>query len=119
MRCKRTTGRRAGTVEFIVHAHLCEVLWLATPQEANRNPSWFSPEKAKRKLREDRKGMEGAEFARVVDRALMRIQQIRTSGPVTIDGLRKVELSAERRPRKLAKNRPFLVVQKTKTTGKL
>ena len=119
VRCKRTTGRRTGTVEFIVHAHLCEVLWLAAPQEANRNPSWFSPEKAKRRLCEDRKGTEGAEFARVVDRAVMRIQQIRTHGPVTIDGLRKVELSAERRPRKLAKNRPFLVVQKTKTTGKL
>jgi 8-oxo-dGTP pyrophosphatase MutT (NUDIX family) len=119
VRCKRTTGRRAGTVEFIVHAHLCEVLWLAAPQEANRNPSWFSPEKAKRRLREDRKGTDGAEFARVVDRAVMRIQQIRTNGPVTIDGLQKVEISAERRRRKVTRNRPFLVVQKTKTIGKL
>jgi 8-oxo-dGTP pyrophosphatase MutT (NUDIX family) len=116
-RCKRASGRRTGAVEFIVHAHLCEVLWLDTPREANRNPSWFSPEKAKRKLREDRKGVDGAEFTRVVDRAVMRIQQIRTSGPVTIDALQKVELSPQRRPRKTAQNRPFLVVRKTKTNG--
>ena len=118
-RCKRASGRRTGAVEFIVHAHLCEVLWLDTPREANRNPSWFSPEKAKRKLREDRKGVDGAEFTRVVDRAVMRIQQIRTGGPVTIDALQKVELSPERRPRKTAPNRPFLVVRKTKTNGNL
>jgi 8-oxo-dGTP pyrophosphatase MutT (NUDIX family) len=119
VRCKRASGRRAGAIEFIVHAHLCEVLWLAPPQEANRNPSWFSPERAKRKLREDRKGMDSAEFVRVVDRAILRIQQIQRSGPVTIDGLQKVELSVERRPRKISKNRPFLVVRKNKITGKL
>ena len=111
-------GRKAGSVEFIVHAHLCEVLWLDSPQEANRNPSWFSPSKATRKLREGRRSIDGAEFARVVDRAVMRIQQGRKTAPVTIDALQKVQITARPHPRNISKARPFLLVAKTKSPGK-
>jgi len=115
-RRKRAGGRGGDAIALVVHAHLCEVLWLGTPQEANRNPSWFSPEKAKRKLREERKGMDGTEFARVVDRAVIRIQQTPKRAPVTIDGLQKVRLTAEQPRRRSTANRPFLVARKSSTT---
>jgi hypothetical protein len=65
--------------EVIVQAHLCEVSRLEPPQEPNRNPTWFSPEKAKRRLREDRTTDFGSELARVVDRAVSRIRRSRTA----------------------------------------
>ena len=60
-----------------VSAHLCEVSRLDPPQEFNRNRTWFSPEKAKWHLREDRPAEYGSALARVVDRAVARIQRVR------------------------------------------
>lgn len=68
---KRNSAPRSG-----VNAHLCEVLRLGPPQEFKRNPTWFSAEKTKRRLREDRAPDYGAELARVVDRAVTRIQRL-------------------------------------------
>lgn len=62
---------------FAVNAHLCEVFRLGRPQEANRNRTWFSAEKTKRRLLKDRKPGEGSELAAVVDRAVARIQRPR------------------------------------------
>jgi len=59
-----------------VAVHLCEVSRLEPPQESNRNPSWFSAEKAKQRLLEDRAPAFGLELARVVDRAVSRIQRL-------------------------------------------
>jgi 8-oxo-dGTP pyrophosphatase MutT (NUDIX family) len=69
---------RSAEKESAVNAHLCEVLRLVPPQELGRNPTWFSPEKAKRHLLEHRTSDFGAELARVVDRAVSRIR--RSSG---------------------------------------
>ena len=63
--------------DLMVQAHLCEVSRLEPPQESNRHPTWFSVEKAKRRLREDRAPAFGAELARVVDRAVARIRRLR------------------------------------------
>jgi 8-oxo-dGTP pyrophosphatase MutT (NUDIX family) len=60
-----------------VNAYLCEVLRLSPPQEFKRDRTWFSIEDARRRLREGRKNGDGAEFVRVVDRAVARIQQLR------------------------------------------
>jgi 8-oxo-dGTP pyrophosphatase MutT (NUDIX family) len=60
-----------------VNAYLCEVLRLSPPQEFKRDRTWFSVEDARRRLREGRKNVDGAEFVRVVDRAVARIQQLR------------------------------------------
>jgi 8-oxo-dGTP pyrophosphatase MutT (NUDIX family) len=60
-----------------VNAYLCEVLRLSPPQEFKRDRTWFSLEDARRRLREGRRNVEGAEFVRVVDRAVARIQQLR------------------------------------------
>lgn len=62
--------------EFVVTAHLCEVSRLEPPLESNRNPTWFSVEKAKQRLLEGRSPEFGAELARVVDRAVARIWRL-------------------------------------------
>jgi 8-oxo-dGTP pyrophosphatase MutT (NUDIX family) len=79
VRRKRTDTRaaRSAEKELVVSAHLCEVRRLCQPQEPNRDPTWFSAEKAKRRLREDRPPEFAAELARVVDRAVARIQRLR------------------------------------------
>jgi 8-oxo-dGTP pyrophosphatase MutT (NUDIX family) len=79
VRRKRSDTRtgRSAEKERSVSAHLCEVLRLDPPQEPNRDPTWFSAEKAKRRLREDRPPDFAAELARVVDGAVARIQRLR------------------------------------------
>lgn len=67
-----TDGKRIET-----DAHLCAVSRLVPPQEFNRNRTWFSPQKTKRRLREGRTADYAAELARVVDRAVARIQRLR------------------------------------------
>jgi 8-oxo-dGTP pyrophosphatase MutT (NUDIX family) len=70
--------------EIAVNAHLCEVIRLSPPPEANRNRTWFSVDDARRSLRQGRKRDDAAEFARVIDRAVARIQQHR-SGTDIVD----------------------------------
>jgi len=69
---------RKRSSEVAVHAHLCEVLRLDRPPETGRNPTWFSPEKAKRRLQSERDGNRGEVLAAVVDQAVMRIQRALT-----------------------------------------
>ncbi len=80
-RRKRVDGEsrasRSGGKEVAVNAYLCEVLRLSPPQESKRNRTWFSIEDARHRLREGRKKDDGAEFVRVIDRAVARIQQLR------------------------------------------
>ncbi len=67
---------RCSEEDIVVQAHLCEVSRLEPPQEADRNPTWFSAAKAKRRLGEDRTPDFGAELARVVDRAVSHIRRL-------------------------------------------
>ena len=67
--------------ELMVQAHLCEVMRLCRPQEAGRNRTWFSAEKAKQQLRQDRALEHGKAMARVVDRAVSRIQESLLAAP--------------------------------------
>jgi hypothetical protein len=73
------SAAKSAEKELIVQAHLCEVSRLEPPQEPNRNPTWFSSEKAKRRLREERTTDYGTELARVVDRAVSRIRRSRSA----------------------------------------
>jgi 8-oxo-dGTP pyrophosphatase MutT (NUDIX family) len=66
-----------------VIAHLCEVSHLERPQEAKRRPTWFSPEKAKKRLLDDRNPEFGDQLAAVVDRAVSRILRL---GSVEVAG---------------------------------
>ena len=87
----RNSAAKANRTEPAVNAHLCEVLRLVPPQEPNRNPSWFSAEKAKRRLQEDRAPDFGTELAGVVDRAIARIRRSRSRNAASIHGLHKVQ----------------------------
>ena len=60
-----------------VNAHLCEVLRLSRPRESHRNRTWFCVQEARLRLSEGREHDDAAEFVRVIDRALARIQRIR------------------------------------------
>ena len=82
-------GHGARKADLAVNAHLCEVCRLDSPQEENRNRTWFSPEQAKNSLREARCSAYGTELARVVDRAIKRIEQ-QHSRPQLIDPMQKV-----------------------------
>lgn len=87
-------GSSAG-IELLVTAHLCEVSWLEPPQESGRNPTWFSAQRAKRRLREGRSHAYGLELARVVDFAGMRIKQLR-SRPAVLQIAQVVDLRSFR-----------------------
>ncbi len=76
-RKRRASQRDAMATDIVFNAHLCEVLWLGPAQESGRNPTWFSPEKTKRRLREDRAPDFSAELTRLVDCALDRIRESR------------------------------------------
>jgi 8-oxo-dGTP pyrophosphatase MutT (NUDIX family) len=83
--------RREGqdAVRVTVHAHLCEVLWLDSPAELDRDPTWFSLNKAKRRLRERRAKDFGDDLARALDNAVARIQKLHRK-PTVIDSPQKV-----------------------------
>jgi 8-oxo-dGTP pyrophosphatase MutT (NUDIX family) len=88
---------QADRPELPVTAHLCEVSRLETPQESNRNPTWFSAEKAQQRLLKDRAPELGAELIRVVDRALSRIQRLhgaREKDRIHRDSLWQVQFEA-------------------------
>jgi 8-oxo-dGTP pyrophosphatase MutT (NUDIX family) len=72
---KRGGSRRSSQEKSAVQAHLCQVLRLGTPQESDRDRTWFSAGKAKRRLREGRASSEGASLTRLVDRAVTRIRR--------------------------------------------
>src|ERR1700730_7691301 len=82
--------RNSAEAELSFSAHLCEVLRLDPPQESNRNRTWFSIADTKRNLREDRDRDYGARLARVVDRAVDRIQRFRSGVHKVIDAPREV-----------------------------
>jgi len=93
-----------------VTAHLCEVSRLEAPQEANRKPTWFSPEKAKRRLLEDRAAELGGELAGVVDRAISRIRRLEAGNRSESqkDALQRVRFEAFENMRLPANNAALL-----------
>jgi 8-oxo-dGTP pyrophosphatase MutT (NUDIX family) len=93
---KERDGRGSAGGDESVTAHLCEVSYLEAPQEAYRNPTWFPPEKAKRRLLEDRAAALGEELAALVDRAVARIRRLETSNGSESrkDELQKVRFEA-------------------------
>lgn len=75
-RGRRSAAKEAAAAQTVVKAYLFEVERLEQAQELNRNPTWFSPDAAKLRMREDRHPENGAELARVVDRAVRRIRRL-------------------------------------------
>src|ERR1700752_3928496 len=61
-----------GVQEFVVKAFLMEVHQMRKPDEANRRPTWFGPEEAKRRLAKGREVKYFHELEAVTHRALDR-----------------------------------------------
>jgi len=92
-----TLRKRNGSeseAETTTHAHLCEVLRLSAPEESNRNPTWFSAEKSQLRLSEGRSPQDAAELARVVARAVTRIERLSTPNGNGSDAIRKVQFES-------------------------
>jgi 8-oxo-dGTP pyrophosphatase MutT (NUDIX family) len=68
-----------GVRELVVKAFLMEVSGTAHPHEANRNPTWFAPEEAKRILAQGREVKYAREIQAVVDRALEQIGAVKAA----------------------------------------
>jgi 8-oxo-dGTP pyrophosphatase MutT (NUDIX family) len=77
---------RSGEKELAVSGHLCEVSRLSAPKESRRKRTWFSAAEARRHLREGRRSEDGAEFTRVIDKAVACIQR-RRAGTGIVDEL--------------------------------
>jgi len=97
--------------ELAVNAHLCEVMRLTKPKEMNRGRTWFSLNEASHRLREGRRDDEGTEFARVLEKAVARIQQSHGADEVEVeraaraqvnDPLRKIQFEAATEPQGMA-----------------
>lgn len=114
---------RSSEKESAVNAHLCEVLRLVPPQELGRNPTWFAPDKAKRRLQEHRTPDFGNELARVVDRAVSRIRRSRVHNPTAARSLqprvRSVESSGPQKVQfiDIGRVRDFAAKSKTPRIG--
>ena len=63
-----------GVQEFVVKAFLMEIHQTRRPDEAQRKPTWFTPEEARQKLAKGREVKYANELEAVIDRALERIQ---------------------------------------------
>jgi 8-oxo-dGTP pyrophosphatase MutT (NUDIX family) len=68
--------RGESPAEIAIEAYLCEVMRLGAPQESDRTPTWFAAEKAQLCLKERRRPDDASELARVVIRAMSRIQRL-------------------------------------------
>lgn len=63
-----------GVQEFVVKAFLMEIQEQRKPDEPMRNPTWFSPEEARKKLAKGREVKYAHELEAAIDRALERIR---------------------------------------------
>ena len=92
---KRQLSKSAVTV--LTYAHLCEVARVVPPEEHNRNPTWFSPERARLRLIEHRRWEDAAELTRVVERAVIRIQRLSQGSNRRRDPMQKTQFGASNR----------------------
>src|ERR1700683_5471211 len=76
-RAKGKSHARSGESDLTVSAHLCEVSRLSAPKESGRKRTWFSAAEARQRLRQGRRSGDGAEFARVIHKAVARLQRLR------------------------------------------
>jgi hypothetical protein len=73
MHSKGVFWQAGGVQEFVVKAFLIEIHQLRRPDEAQRNPTWYSPEEAHRQLAKGREVKYAHELEAVIDHALQRI----------------------------------------------
>lgn len=59
--------------EVMIAAYMLEVRTRVVPDEGDRNPTWFTPQEAKKKLGEQRASKYSVQLARLVEIAIKRI----------------------------------------------
>ena len=64
---KRAFGDGYPSCEIQIAAYLLEVASVTAPEEADRNPTWFSPEEAKKRLAERRLPKYSNHLSRIID----------------------------------------------------
>jgi 8-oxo-dGTP pyrophosphatase MutT (NUDIX family) len=69
-----------GVQEFVIKAFLMEVEQMAKPEEDLRNPTWYSPDDAKKILAKGREVKYARELQAVVDRAMEEIGSVNPVG---------------------------------------
>lgn len=75
---KRALGHENRTREIMVAAYMFEVRAMVRPEESGRNPTWFTPEEAKKRLGERRASKYSGQLARLVEKAVERVSAERT-----------------------------------------
>jgi 8-oxo-dGTP pyrophosphatase MutT (NUDIX family) len=90
---KRTLGHDSLTREVRIAAFLLEVHSTEDPQEGGRNPSWFSPQQARKRLAEGRPSRYSKQITKIVDAALYQLtvkSRKQTEFLVRIQGRRRL-----------------------------
>jgi len=70
---KRTLGHDSCAREVRIAAYLFEVHSTVTPDESGRNPSWFSPQEAKKQLAEGRSSRYSKRIVSIIDAAVGQV----------------------------------------------
>jgi 8-oxo-dGTP pyrophosphatase MutT (NUDIX family) len=76
---KRSPGFSETVREITIAAYLMDVHSAVVPQESGRNPSWFAPQEAKRRLGELRAAKYSETLHKIVDAATQRISSARSA----------------------------------------
>jgi len=82
-----------GVQEFVVKAFLMHVEQVTPPLEEMRNPTWFTPEEARKVLAKGREVKYARELQAVIDRALEHIRPDRSLTPGAASPSRRPSLS--------------------------
>ncbi len=86
---KRTFGDGYASCEIQIAAYLLEVISVTAPEEADRNPTWFSPEEAKKRLAERRLPKYSNHLSRIIDRALGMVAPQKSERQITYGSQRR------------------------------
>jgi 8-oxo-dGTP pyrophosphatase MutT (NUDIX family) len=76
---KRALGHDNRAREIVIAAYMFEVRSTVSPEEGDRNPTWFTPQEAKKRLGERRPPKYSGQLAALVDAAVKRIAASQTS----------------------------------------
>jgi 8-oxo-dGTP pyrophosphatase MutT (NUDIX family) len=100
----RAHGEAGSKAGLSIGAYLFAVQWVNCAHEENRDPSWFSPEKAKKRLSQGCERRFAQELCGVVDRAVQRIQRLQSCDMTARDPLRRAYFDAP--PKEIQYHRP-------------
>ncbi|HXB21737.1 MAG TPA: NUDIX domain-containing protein [Candidatus Solibacter sp.] len=89
---KRVFGEGYQSCEIRIGAYLLEVESIADPEEADRNPTWFSPDEAKERLSQRRLPKYSNDLARIVDHATRMVARQKPGDRLAYQGQRRATM---------------------------